>query len=195
MELPTIGQAISSFIESDIFVGIYPPFKVNPLSVFASFTAAQAMKKPIILVVKKGEEIPEWVVAISNVTIVDDGNFDVQTAIQEAVKKLVKDVNLLESQEDCSPALPPKIEMNDDVFAILSKPCFECGRLAEALRYGGHDIRRRAESEQSYVLLWMLNIYLEHKEGWSNVASEELNRCVVLAQASRAEKESKEGSR
>ena len=66
-------------------------------------------------------------------------------------------------------------EMNDDLRAILGRPCFACGQLAELMRKNGMEIRTRAEDEQAAVIFWLLKIYLEFKEGWQPEAARQLN--------------------
>ena len=70
-------------------------------------------------------------------------------------------------------------ELNDDLRAILGRPCFACCRPAQALRMGGHVINTKAEDEQAAVLHWLLCIYFEHGEKWFDVAESELRRMAT----------------
>lgn len=63
-----------------------------------------------------------------------------------------------------------KILADDEITWILGRPNFWCGSLADNLRRQGHDIPRKAEAEQAHVILWMLNLYFEHKENWREIA-------------------------
>jgi hypothetical protein len=64
--------------------------------------------------------------------------------------------------------LPEKItiKLNDDTRFILGRPLFWCGSLSRDLRELGHDIPRKAEEEQAYVIYWMLGLYNQHGEIW-----------------------------
>lgn len=78
------------------------------------------------------------------------------------------------------------LPFDDDVQAILGRMCFQCIRLAAALRAMGHTIDERAEAEQAAVLHWLLNHYLKHGKGWSDAASAELEagRAAALQEKS-----------
>jgi len=65
---------------------------------------------------------------------------------------------------------PPKIELDKEVEWILGRPVFYCAPLAEALRQKGWEIQTKIEVEQAVVIHWMLNLYLEHGEGWREIA-------------------------
>jgi hypothetical protein len=72
-------------------------------------------------------------------------------------------------------AVPAKLPWNETVAKILGRPCFVLGAFAETLRLDGQVIPRKAEAEQAAVIYWMLNHYLAHGEGWSEIATAELN--------------------
>lgn len=76
-------------------------------------------------------------------------------------------------------ALPP---LNDDLIAILGRPNFTCAHLAELLRKGGQDIRRKAECEQAAVIYWFLDLYLKYGDKWESIAKEDIQaRAARLA--------------
>lgn len=74
-------------------------------------------------------------------------------------------------------------EMNTDLLEILGKPNFMCSPLAECLRVGGVDIRRKSECEQAEVIRWMLNLYLLHGAEWRNAANTDLQRIKAVMDA------------
>lgn len=71
--------------------------------------------------------------------------------------------------------------LNDDLVAILGRPCFTCAHLAELMRKSGDDIRRKAEHEQAAVIYWFLGLYLEHGDKWEAVAKAEIQSRVAAA--------------
>ncbi|WP_313112593.1 ead/Ea22-like family protein [Pseudescherichia sp.] len=77
--------------------------------------------------------------------------------------------------------LPP---LSDDLIAILGRPNFTCAHLAELMRKGGDDIRRKAEHEQAAVIYWFLSLYLEHGNKWEAVAKADIQSRVAMASAS-----------
>jgi|GEM_PF-3612547 len=62
-----------------------------------------------------------------------------------------------------------------EVEFILGKPNFRCRQIARRLRERGHDIEKKAEIEQAKVLYWMLGLFFEHGEGWTQKADEYLH--------------------
>ncbi|WP_432467062.1 ead/Ea22-like family protein [Enterobacter roggenkampii] len=77
-------------------------------------------------------------------------------------------------------ALPP---LNDDLIAILGRPNFTCAHLAELLRKGGQDIRRKAEHEQAAVIYWFLDLYLKYGEKWESIAKDDIRARVAMITA------------
>jgi hypothetical protein len=65
-------------------------------------------------------------------------------------------------------------DLNKDTRFILGRPCFMLSPIAELLRKGGHNIERKAEDEQSYVIYWLLRHWELHGENWPKYADEEL---------------------
>lgn len=72
--------------------------------------------------------------------------------------------------------LPP---LSDDLIAILGRPNFTCAHLAELMRKGGDEIRRKAEHEQAAVIYWFLSLYLEHGNKWEAVAKADIQSRVA----------------
>lgn len=60
--------------------------------------------------------------------------------------------------------------MTDELIWILGRPNFACAGIANVLRGMGQEIKEKSEDEQAAAIYWMLNIYLEHGEGWREVA-------------------------
>lgn len=82
----------------------------------------------------------------------------------------------------------PFREMNDDLLAILGKPNFVCGPIAQLMKAAGvAAVRPRSEDEQAHVLLWLLRLYLEHGHAWANTASLEISNWQALLAAKRGE--------
>ena len=77
-------------------------------------------------------------------------------------------------------ALPP---LNDDLITILGRPNFTCAHLAELLRKGGQDIRRKAEHEQASVIYWFLDLYLKYGEKWESIAKDDIRARAALITA------------
>lgn len=76
-------------------------------------------------------------------------------------------------------ALPP---LNDDLIAILGRPNFTCAHLAELLRNGGQDIRRKSEHEQAAVIYWFLGLYLIYGDKWESIAKDDIrSRAAVIS--------------
>ncbi|EPJ1884018.1 hypothetical protein [Enterobacter asburiae] len=78
-------------------------------------------------------------------------------------------------------ALPP---LNDDLVSILGRPNFTCAHLAELLRKGGQNIRRKAEHEQAAVIYWFLDLYLKYGDKWEDIAKDDIRaRAAMLTAA------------
>ena len=56
--------------------------------------------------------------------------------------------------------------LNEETRFILGRPNFWCGAKAHVLRKLGHDIPKKAEEEQAYVINWMLEMYEKHGDTW-----------------------------
>jgi hypothetical protein len=68
------------------------------------------------------------------------------------------------------------LELNEDLLHILGRPSFMCISVAQLLRFEGHVIETKAESEQAAVIHWMLTHYFANKDGWRDVVLSELER-------------------
>ncbi|KQQ93652.1 hypothetical protein [Massilia sp. Leaf139] len=68
------------------------------------------------------------------------------------------------------------LPLNEDTQFILGRPNFACAGIANRLRQLGHDIQRRAESEQAAVIHFLLNLYQQHGAAWRERASDYLSR-------------------
>jgi hypothetical protein len=77
--------------------------------------------------------------------------------------------------------MPP---LDDELRWILGRPNFTLGPMAHLFRTAGHDIPKRAEDEQAYMLHWMLNHYFKHgAAGWRAAADEEVTQLCEVAKA------------
>lgn len=61
-------------------------------------------------------------------------------------------------------------EMTPAIAEVLGRPNFMCGAIAEAYRHAGHEIPRKAEAEQAFVLFRFLPFAIVHGEGWTDAA-------------------------
>lgn len=66
-------------------------------------------------------------------------------------------------------------DLTSDLIAILGRPCFHCGGIAEELRTQ-MDIPHKAENEQAAVAYYLLKHYLADKEKWAEKAAAELSQ-------------------
>ena len=62
------------------------------------------------------------------------------------------------------------MELNKHTTLILGMPNFSCASIAHRLRDLGHDIPKKAGSEQAYAINWMLELYEKHGDEWRDVA-------------------------
>ncbi|HYD58910.1 MAG TPA: hypothetical protein VEC35_01050 [Noviherbaspirillum sp.] len=69
-------------------------------------------------------------------------------------------------------AWPP--ELTPDLEEVLGWPNFRCGPVAHLFQAAGYDIKKKAESEQAFVLHWLASLVLKHGENWRDKASEKL---------------------
>jgi len=67
---------------------------------------------------------------------------------------------------------------------ILGRPNFWCASVANVLRQDGHEIKTKAEHEQAAVIHWLLSLYLEHGDGWRDVAQKESDRIKAKVESS-----------
>lgn len=67
----------------------------------------------------------------------------------------------------------PKV-MSPDLKQVLGYPNFWCGPYAAIYRAAGHDIAKRAEDEQAFILHRFACAAIEHGENWSDVIEDEL---------------------
>lgn len=52
--------------------------------------------------------------------------------------------------------------------------CFQCGPIAHVLQSVGHPIPKKAEAEQASVMIWLIQKYQEHGDGWRGKVDAEL---------------------
>ena len=62
------------------------------------------------------------------------------------------------------------MELNVHTKTILGMPNFRCAPIAHRLCELGHDIPRKSEEEQAYVINWMLELHEIHGVAWRDAA-------------------------
>lgn len=77
-------------------------------------------------------------------------------------------------------------DLSDDLREVLSTMLWTSGQIAECLRAGGEDIKRRAEDEQAHVLHWLISLALRHGPDWRKKASERIEACRAALSAAEA---------
>lgn len=78
--------------------------------------------------------------------------------------------------------MPP---LTDDLVEILGRPNFNCIRIAQALRLGGHEIKSKAEHEQAHAIHYLMNQYLAHGPDWIEKTNIALKDMVADAKAAK----------
>jgi len=95
--------------------------------------------------------------------------------------------NLLRRSLTAAPQPPEGARVVDDLPLtealrdILGRPCFTLIGLANVLRKGGYEIRKKAEDEQAVCLHWMLTHYLKHGDDWMVAGNAELESIRAAA--------------
>lgn len=72
-------------------------------------------------------------------------------------------------------------KLSDDLGNILGRPNFWCGSFSRNLRDAGHVIPKKAESEQAYVIHWMLKLYIEHGTKWAKEGDKQIKAAINSA--------------
>lgn len=75
--------------------------------------------------------------------------------------------------QDQDPIILPE-EMPDAVAEVLGFMPWTTGSIAHAFRAAGHDIKRKCEAEQAFVMWWALKLALRHGPDWHKHAAAEL---------------------
>ena len=65
-------------------------------------------------------------------------------------------------------------DLSDGLREILGMPNFVAGPFAHRFRDAGHDIPRKAEAEQAFIIHWLTRLCLAHPEDWREHANAEL---------------------
>ena len=73
------------------------------------------------------------------------------------------------------------LELTPELAEILGMANFECGPIAHAFRDAGHDIPRKSEAEQAFIIHWLTTLFLEHGTDWRVHAGTGLKRIRVLS--------------
>ena len=72
-------------------------------------------------------------------------------------------------------------ELTPALREVLGLMVFHTTPLAHAFRAAGHDIKRKTEDEQAFVLHWLIGLALEHGDGWRSKAADEIERMAAEA--------------
>lgn len=94
----------------------------------------------------------------------------------DMVVESAHDGDLMEAAKRTQEPEKVSMELNEHTRLILGQPCFQCGRIAALLRKDGHEILKKAQEEQAYVLHWLLGLYENHGETWEQHFKSEMSR-------------------
>lgn len=72
-----------------------------------------------------------------------------------------------------------EIVVNNTTISIASMTTYQCRSYAYCLRGRGHCISDDAATEQAYVILWMLNMYIKHDVSWQDEVSKYLTLALI----------------
>lgn len=70
-------------------------------------------------------------------------------------------------------------EMTNAVAEVLGLMNFQTGPIAHGYRAAGHDIKKRCEDEQAFVLHRFLLLALEHGPDWRKHAAEDMRAAAA----------------
>ncbi|WP_240733887.1 hypothetical protein [Herbaspirillum huttiense] len=76
--------------------------------------------------------------------------------------------------------------LTPELTYVLGMPNFRCAPYAEIFRGAGHDIPRKAEAEQAFVIHRMARAVLQHGAGWDAAFAAELHAAADSAKAAAA---------
>lgn len=65
--------------------------------------------------------------------------------------------------------------LTPELREVLGMPNFRASPIAHAFRAAGHEIARKAEDEQAFVLHWLAGLVLKHGTDWKRHAADELD--------------------
>jgi hypothetical protein len=74
-------------------------------------------------------------------------------------------------------------ELTPELREILGLMMWTTGPIAHAFRAAGHEIPRKAEEEQAFVLHWLIGLALEHGSEWRKRGSEIIQEMSQTAKA------------
>jgi len=72
-------------------------------------------------------------------------------------------------------------ELNPALISILGRPNFTCIQLAKLMRLAGHKINTRSEDEQAAGIFFLLKLYIQHGDAWSDIAQIEIQVMINKA--------------
>lgn len=72
-------------------------------------------------------------------------------------------------------------ELPPALAEVLGMPNFQCGPIAEGFRAAGHQIERRAEAEQAFVIHRFAALALIHGDQWRVEAGKDIQAAIEKA--------------
>lgn len=95
-------------------------------------------------------------------------------AINVSFAQCYRDALAAAPSPPASPALILPDQITPAIADALGIMIFVTGPTAEAFRSAGHQIERKAEAEQSYILFWALKYAVTHGTNWREACNPEL---------------------
>ncbi|MGV0128667.1 hypothetical protein [Burkholderia gladioli] len=84
--------------------------------------------------------------------------------------------------DDAAPRRYPAT-LTPELQHVLGRPNFWCAQYARVMRAAGVEIECRAETEQAYVLHWLVKLVLDHGENWAIAAGAQIGDMQAIARA------------
>lgn len=81
-------------------------------------------------------------------------------------------------------------EATAEILEVLGKMNFQTCPIAHVYRRAGHEIPRKVEDEQAFVLFRLLKFVLKHGPDWREEFGKELDETVEIAKEKEANNES-----
>lgn len=82
--------------------------------------------------------------------------------------------------DDAAPRRYPA-KLTPELQHVLGRPNFWCAQYARVMRAAGVEIECRAETEQAYVLHWLVKLVLDHGENWAIAAGAQIGDMQAIA--------------
>lgn len=142
----------------------------------------------------RNDDLPKLLRAIANSENAKEGRHDVifnaaaneietsrmlAVATDEAVNKAL---NALEFAKEQFKLLWPD-ELTEPLREVLGMPNFQCGPLAHCYRAAGHNIARKVEDEQAFIIHRYVPLALKYGADWRKHAGNDLQTAIDKAKA------------